>query len=729
MGRWSLSAVILLVLGILAGCGSSSRPPGTPLVASIRLTPNVGSVEIGSTLQFSAATLGSNGQPITAPVTFQSSNPAVLTVANNGLACAGSWDSLTSPVVCSPGGVGQTVVTASSSGTVSAPVTIYVHQHISRIVVCPLAPAACTPPPPGSCLSAAQDSSLNPTYEALAFSGTDDITSTVGPFNWSAISSQVVTLTPTSVNGVVNGQVVAAPKVPGKTQIFASIANTNSAPLDFTTCAVQSISLAVRSTGGTTLTGNTGTAASVDATVIDTLGNTITTAPLTWSSSQPSLVTVSNTGSVTGSAAGGASITASCIEPTCNIGFTPMQAVYATVPVTATFTSTSTTPTAVTAYVSSTGCGTTANCSTAIRPLTGNPPALGVAGTLGATPNSLVLNPAGTTLFLGNPTTAMQVNAASTPLAPQNMPNVSGKVLTVSPDGKKAVFAAANEVFIVDTSSNTPTNLLISGATVATFSPDNLKAYILAGSNLYVYSTQAPLHTISLAPQGMTAIDAAFFGTGGFVYIGGTAAGGGQIMVRNTCDDSISLDPSGAPQQIIPTPGPPLFLRPLPGTSLVALDPPNLDIVTGTVAAAPGRPVANDVGCPLPFPSGYLGITNTLTSVNLGQGAFNPVGFQVSTDGKKAYVAIQNVGTIFQYDFAAGTISPIALVGNPSPLTMGLSGNGATLLVSGNDNIVHVIDTVSQTDVHQVPVLSTDLCLISTGGPPPNCLPDLLVVK
>ena len=197
-------------------------------------------------------------------------------------------------------------------------------------------------------------------------------------------------------------------------------------------------------------------------------------------------------------------------------------------------------------------------------------------------------------------------------------------------------------------------------------------------------------------------------------------------MVRNTCDDSISLDPGGATQQIISTPGPPLFLRPLPGDSLVALDPPNLDIVTGTTG---GTASLNDVGCPLPFPSGYLGISNTLSSVNLGQGAFNPVGFEVSSDGRKAYVAIENVGTIFVYDFAAGTVSPIALVGNPSPVAMGLTGNGATLLVSGNDNAVHVIDTVSLADTRQVSVTPTDLCSISTGGPPPSCLPDLLVVK
>jgi hypothetical protein len=725
MGRWSRFAIILLSLGGVAGCGSKTQTASTPLVASIRLTPATSSIDIGSTLQFTAATLGANAQPIAAPVTFQSTNPAVVTVANNGLACAGTWDSVTVPVVCTPGGAGVAEVTASSSGTVSAPVTVYVHQHITRVLVCPLAPAACTPPPPGSCLSAAQASSQNPTYQAFAFSGSNDITSTVGPFSWSAVSPQVVILTPITVNGVINGQVTAAPKVPGTTQIFASIAGTNSLPFSFTTCAVQSVSLAVRSTGGTTINAASGTSATIDTTVIDTLGNTITTAPLTWSSTQPAVAAVSTTGGVTGSSPGGASITASCILPTCNINFTPMQAVYATVPIKAIFTGTTTT--SASAYVSSTGCGTTTNCSTAIVPITGNPPVLGAAGVLGSTPNSLIFNPGGTVIFAGSTKTVMQVNPSASPISTQNISNVTGKVLTVSPDGKRVVFAAANQVFIVDTSaSNSITSLLITGATAATFSPDNLKAYILAGSNLYVFSPVAPLHTISLTPQGMTATDAAFFGTGGFAYIAGAAGGAGRIMVRNTCDDSISVDPSGATQQIVFTPGPPLFLRPLPGTSLVALDPPNLDIVTGTVG---GTPAINDVGCPLPFPGGYLGITNTLSSVNLGQGAFNPVGFEVSSDGKKAYVAIQNVGSIFAYDFGAGTVSPIALAGNPSPLAIGLTPNGGTLYVTGNDNTVHLIDTVAESDAHQVSVPATNLCNISTGGPPPACLPDLLVVK
>jgi DNA-binding beta-propeller fold protein YncE len=333
----------------------------------------------------------------------------------------------------------------------------------------------------------------------------------------------------------------------------------------------------------------------------------------------------------------------------------------------------------------------------------------------------------------------MQVVVAANPPTLTTTTNVIGKVLALSPDGKKVIVSdiqsAVNQVFIFDTSSNTTSSFLISGATAAAFSPDNLKAYILAGTKLYVYSTQAPLKTITL-PAAMTGSDVAFFGTGGFAYIAGTAGGSGQVVVRNTCDDSISLDPSTSAQQIVPTPGAPLFIRPLPGESLIMQDPPGVDIITGTVGARPGHPVPGDTGCPIPFPQGYLGITNAVSSKGLGQGLFTPVGFEVSSDGQKVYVAIQNISSIVVLDVPSGNISSIGLVGNPAPLAMSLSADGSSLYVSASDLAVHVINTSSGSDANQVSLVPTGssapatvLCAISTGGTPPNCLPDLIAVK
>src|SRR5215470_11096565 len=81
MGR--LGRVLLAILALvfiaasLTGCGGSSSSSSLPVPTSIRLNPTVASMDIGSTLQFTATGTGGGGRTIT--FTYQSSNPAVLT--------------------------------------------------------------------------------------------------------------------------------------------------------------------------------------------------------------------------------------------------------------------------------------------------------------------------------------------------------------------------------------------------------------------------------------------------------------------------------------------------------------------------------------------------------------------------------------------------------------------------------------------------------------------------
>src|SRR6202142_2678042 len=101
MGRFSLVGsvvfVALLIFQItgLAGCGSNAVHTTSfslPATVTPPPTPSL-SMEIGTNQALSAGALNSAGQPLTEPIFFQSNNPAVVTVAANGLACAGSWDS------------------------------------------------------------------------------------------------------------------------------------------------------------------------------------------------------------------------------------------------------------------------------------------------------------------------------------------------------------------------------------------------------------------------------------------------------------------------------------------------------------------------------------------------------------------------------------------------------------------------------------------------------------
>src|ERR1700674_3174790 len=133
MGRsvfFSFAIIISLALiGALAGCGGgSSKPVDFPVPASILLSPsNAVSIDVGAIQSFGAIAQNNNKQTITTPISFQSSNTAVLTIAANGSACAGTWDSLSVPQVCTPGQVGVAQVTATAKGVSSPPTTVYVH--------------------------------------------------------------------------------------------------------------------------------------------------------------------------------------------------------------------------------------------------------------------------------------------------------------------------------------------------------------------------------------------------------------------------------------------------------------------------------------------------------------------------------------------------------------------------------------------------------------------------
>jgi len=201
---------VFIVLGsivTLSGCSSGSPTNATsfPVPASIGLAPaNSVSLDTGSTTQtFTASPRNTANAAVTTPVTFLSSNTAVLTVASNGNACAGTWDSLTTPQICTPGPVGVAQVTATASGVSSPPTTVYVHQHVDKIVVSAIPGQT---PPLGTCFSKGQ--LFN--YQATALSRGLDITGSVGPFAWQVIPSDVATVTAvtesTPVSGLLIGQ-------------------------------------------------------------------------------------------------------------------------------------------------------------------------------------------------------------------------------------------------------------------------------------------------------------------------------------------------------------------------------------------------------------------------------------------------------------------------------------------------------------------------------------------
>src|ERR1700722_10076836 len=553
--QFAVAVPILFLVASLGGC-SSSNPVHTvtnPVPATITISPAPFlSMEIGTNQSFFPSVLSSTKAPITEPVNYLSSNTAVLTVANNGLACAGSWDSLSSPAICTPGPVGVSQVTANAQGVSSPPTTVYVHQHIDKVVVSVL-PIPNQPPPTNSCYSVGQSAD----YQAKAYSNGVDITSTVGIFGWQTSVTSVASLN-TSDPALLPGQVEVTAKVPGLTPLFATIGNVNSIPINFTTCPVQAITLAVSNA--------TSTSKSITPTVLDTQGNEIVGVPLTWSSSNPGSVSVSAAGGATGSATGGgATIIASCTPPSCNSGILPSLPVYPENVVTLFLPITGNNQSAtVTVYVSSTSCGTIDNCFSTVVPITAPVNTLGNFMNLPATPDSLDFNGQGSTAYIGTDsgrfgTVGLALVDTSTNSVSQ-LVAVPGKVLAVSADGSKVIISdtapedGPNRVFVLDTATNTSPTFQITGATAAAFSPDSLKAYIAAGSNLYLYSKVDGLRTI---PLSAPANDVSFLSEGAFAYVAGGSPS--AISVWRTCDGG-SADALTVP--VVPT-----FIQTLPGAA------------------------------------------------------------------------------------------------------------------------------------------------------------------
>jgi Bacterial Ig-like domain (group 2) len=720
-----VGALLLLISGS-AGCGSSRPSTGATPPASITLSPSSASLDLGQTQQFTATAQNSSKTPIAVTLTYSSSNTAVLTISNAGLACAGSWDSLINPITCTPGPAGVASVTASSEGVVSPPVTVYVHQHVDNISITPVNPPSPNCNPHANAVGISQKQTAN--YQAVALSRGIDVTSTVGPFNWTAASASVVKLN-SAASGLLSNQVQATAGTPGITQISASAAQVSSAPVDFQTCPVKSITLTGSAGSENTVSIIKGSTSSITATVTDSLNTVLSGVPLTWCSSEPAAVSVgsgncssssTNPISVTGELVGGSDVTASCTPPSCNEGILdsapngilhslpiyPDQAIAITVNPT----SQTSTQQTTSAYVATTKCGNNFGCTSSIVGIAVPGNNVSSSTTLPNTPNSLVFDRQGKNAFLGSENGLMMfvpANIGASSGAVSVFNKVTGKVLAVSSNGNKVIIsdtlATPNLVFVFDvTNTGSPVTLLISGATAAAFSPDSLKGYIVAGNKLYVYSAVDALQTVTLSTP---ATDLTFLPAGGFAYVAGGSGSTGSITPVTTCTNALNAT--------VATSGLPFSIRPvLDGTQLLALVPSGIDVISATVTP-PGV-------CSPPLS------TSVPRFVNLGQGQFTPARFLVSSDGTKAYVLASNLGAVLVYDVAAGTSSAIPLTGNVTAVNGDLTLDGSSIYVAASDGSVHAVSTVSGGDIQTISFPTNfTFCNNVTF----TCNPDLVAVQ
>ena len=753
--RWSYILIAVSLIAGLSGCSSTSPTTATnfPTPANISLSPaNPVSLDAGAATQnFTATPRNSSNTAITTPVTFLSSNTAVLTIAANGLACAGTWDSLTAPQICTPGPVGTAQVTARSHGVSSPPTTVYVHQHIDKIMVSPVTGQT---PPAGPCFS--RDQSFN--YQASAFSRGLDITGTVGPFTWQSVNIDVTTLAIATdsapVPGLVTGQIRVTAHTPGITSLVASNGNVNSQPLDFTTCAVQSITLAVTGSTSNSINVTAGSGKTATATVVDTQGNTITGVPLTWSSSNPQSVSSEFR---LDCHSPGRRRDRGCFLHSANLQYW-IQAAAADLS------------------------GGRRRCSgrscrhhhdhhnhahglriehrifflssRQLRHHRGmREPAgshwftqqhRGYGSRFAGNAELSGFRPPGRESLYGygffifrKPRT--DADHRRQPPTVSQFKSVTGKVLTVSPDGKKVILSGANpnavpvpgsntpppatQVIVFDTTSNTGTTLNIAGATAADFSPDSLRAFIAAGSNLYVWSAQDALKKISLTAP---ARDVSFSPEGAFAFVAGGSSSS-SVTAWSTCGLNSALTNN------VVLPSVPLFLKALPRDAVNLADPPtagSATTITSVLAVdSPGidlfRVARAPTGCASTASSG------TATPFNLGQGGFVPIQLIVSQDAARAYVLASDRGSVLVFNIDNQTSSAIPLSGGAVPIQASLTPDGSRLYIAAADGQVHILDTQNGGDILQIS-FPTDPTTFQAGlcsGVPFTCNPDLIAVK
>jgi len=791
----------------LTGClGKSSSNANSIGVQSVTLSPSSNfSMDIGTSQVFSATAKNADGgtllgidiQYIVESATQNTSAP--ISMASNGNACAGTWDA--SVAICSPGTPGIALIRAVANGVSSATTTVYVHQHIDSIQI----KQAESQPPQYDCFSQGQSWQ----YEGTAFSNNIDITNTVGPLSWTFNNSQVVTLTPLTTGTFPNqqlNQVQAVAKSPGITNIFAEVSGTTSAPYPFTTCLVQAVYLQIGGQGqaGNSVTVNNGSAVSITAIAVDSLCGVannvpLTSPPLTWSTTDPEVAafaTTTNTSSTNSATArnnlGGATLTASCTPPSCNIGVLPSTPVYAsnydqTLPnqkcrplslskgysaISVDVNSTSPPPT-YTVWAATTDCDNQPGCSSAMFSVAPGLTPIGSILSLPRTPNSLLFNHQATSraylgsnqglMFVDVNTASPTVSLVSQSPTPCNI-SLCGKVLTISNDGKLVVvsdtISSPSQVYIYTAGSSTPpVDLTIPGqtATAAAFSPDQLKIFILTDTgNMYVYST---LDALDSVPIATSVTDVKFAADGSLAYVAGNPTN--AVSAFSTCGvpneasvDIGSVMTSSTPLAIFPSPAIPLPVldNNLLWTSqnLLALEPPSgsnnntsIEFLTAEFAQSPL--LDGHFTCNPPM-------LNSFTkgpSFSLGQGNLTPVYSQLVADGTQMIVVARHINAVLLFNVADGSTTSVPLVGNADPLSADASTDGSQVYVAscdqyGTDGVtcaagsIHIVCTSScttgQGDYQQVPYINMsdandmNMCN-SQGGTAPLCLPNLVAIK
>jgi hypothetical protein len=501
-----------------AGYGYNNTQP-----VSISLQPQTTGLSVAfsqtSQLQAPSSQNCKGGAASVGTYTYGTSDRTIADVSPTGAVCGGTWNLHTPAVAayttCLPTNkTGVAYMTASAGGFTSNQVAVYSHPPLTSISI--QGPTSGNTGAP-QCLSQGQTKQLDATaycsstgttgscpsstipvgQPALLCSpnilpgggyGPNDCNNVIGHLTYGAASAGVVTI---DQNGVATAQ------APGSTLITGTIAQTSSNAGYFYTCPPSKIALSVASasTSPTSASVTLNTPLALTATVTDVNNNVINGLALSYVSTNPGSIAVSSTGAVTAQFPSNSAITAICQPTTCNAAPINVMGTLGTgVPVISNFVQIAS-PGQNSNYIWTSSPG-----SPYFVPIDLSTGTIGNQVKLPYSPNSMVLDPTGTTLYFGSYRELMTYSAVTNSLASE-VPNVPGVVLAVSPTNSSVVvndqLRGVLYIYTPATSSGTGTTATSSGGSYTSFAgigqkaaytPDGQTVYIVGNGVLYIHN-------------------------------------------------------------------------------------------------------------------------------------------------------------------------------------------------------------------------------------------------
>jgi hypothetical protein len=706
--------------------------------------------------------------------TYASSNLQLADISPSGQICAGTWNrnspggvsnftictppsgaTLSSFAGCAAANCGTVQITATGGAVTTNPVNVYIHPPITSITI----------PSQNACVSQGQTlldakGATLPLLAETTVQGPGGATlcspttvscaspaANVGTITYTPVTSNVVTINnttnPTNANPVTgttttpsNPNGVATANLPGSTVINANVASVTSAAGFFSTCPPASISLSIN--GSTSATVNPSSPQTIVTKATDTNGKTITGLTLDYASTEPQNLAVSAAGQITATFPSHATVTGICSPPTCNpapinlIGTlgNGMPVVGNTLTVNSPGRSSNQIwmASSQSPYFSEVDL-TTGGAAAPVR--------------LPFTPNSMIMDQAGDTLYFGSYHELMIVTTNNNSIS-KEVSGVPGVVLAVDPAGSNVVVndQLRQVIYLYNTSSGTYTS--VAGvANHAQFSPDSATVYITGqdpatGQNtLFVHNantgwtnyplTNQPTYSCPLEAAGTAAVPAynpnwdPYCGAGLTITVPSVATflSGTTTAARSFCPNSNSTPPYYPPAGDVGVTTSKLTST-ADGNHILGADGTNFSDIwithtdPTTNAAAAGVPTG---ACPA-YTTTPLTLTTSFNQQALPVAASEIDQVVSSPDSTLAFVTYNGTSAsgllpYYQPSATTGSFGTLATVqlssGAQAPLAGIFAPDGSIFFAStSGDNLVHMVNTTTLTDTKTIDPKLTD---------------------